>query len=255
MDETKGVFSISKEVLVIVGSGIGVGLIAAIVALLKDFRKWMLAKLTGMFHKHYPDKNDVEQNREIYTELVEVRALTDADRSYVLRFHNGSEFLPSSPVWKITCTHEVVKHGVTYESAQLQSILVSRMTQLVEPVITGSTTTSGLSVVECPECPFQHKCLKENKRVVVVQVSDLASSYVRFHLESQNIKTMLLTGMVKGGNVFGIIGLDFCGTKIMDKNILRETATKLCRTGERIQYILQFKSLPNDARIQPENIP
>lgn len=196
----------------------------------------------------YPVRREAEQNREIYTALVELRAITDCDRAYVFRFHNGMEFLPSHPAWKISCTHEVVKHGVTYESAKLQSILVSLIPNIIGPVLTGSSSAAGIVVPECPACPFKTRCLKENKRVVIMQVAEMESSYCKFHLESQNIKTAVLCGIARGGNVYGLVGVDFCGVALDQEHVL-DVAQKVCRATEKVQFLLQFKKAPVDLPI------
>jgi len=193
----------------------------------------------------YPVRCEAEQNWEIYTELVELRAIADCDRAYVFRFHNGMEFLPSHSAWKISCTHEVVKHGVTYESAKLQGILVSLIPNLIGPVLTGSSSASGIVIPECPECPFKTKCLKENKRIVVIQVSEMASSYCKFHLESKNVKTAIFCGIAKGGSVYGLVGVDFCGASLGKSHVL-DIAQKVCRATEKIQFLLQSKKAPSD---------
>jgi hypothetical protein len=226
----------------------GGGIIAALIVLVILIR-YAWRRFLGIMRRIFPPnllmRREIEQNHEIYIELVELRALTEADRTYVFRFHNGMEFLPSRPVWKISCTHEVVKHGVTYESAKLQSILVSLIPNIVGPIITGSSAAAGIKVSECPECPFQIRCLKENKRVIIIQVDEMESSYCKFHLEGQNIKTVVLCGIASGGNVFGFVGIDFCGTKLPADSV-PDIAQKVCRSTEKIQYHLRYKKAPID---------
>jgi len=196
----------------------------------------------------YPVRREVEQNREIYNGLVELRALTDADRVYVFRFHNGVEFLPSHPAWKISCTHEVVKPGVTYESAKLQGLLVSLIPNIIGPVLTGCSSAAGITVKECPDCPFRNKCVRENKRVVILQVNDMESSFCKFHLESQNIQTAILCGIARDGNVYGLVGVDFCGVSLGPARVL-DIAQRVCRATEKIQFLLQYKKAPVDLPI------
>lgn len=205
--------------------------------------RWLIRKISmspsSRFSHAYPARKEAEQNKEIYNELVGLRATIESDRSYVFRFHNGVEFLPSHPAWKVSCTHEVVRHGVTYEAAQLQGILVSRISDIIGPVLTGASTIAGVFIPKCPVCPYHVKCLKENKRVIVFQVDEMDAGYCKFHLESQNIKTMVLCGMAVDSNVYGIVGVDFCGSKIETGAIL-DIAQKVCRATEKIQYYLQY---------------
>ena len=237
---------LSREALQIIGSIGSVIILSAIALLFKRVRYWVSRLPFRVSIPHYPQRRDAEQNREIYMELVELRALAESDRSYVLRFHNGAEFLPSHPAWKVTCTHEVVKHGVTYESAKLQGLLVSRVPNIIEPVITGSSSNPGVEVVQCPECPYQEQCVKSNKRVLVIQVDQMGGSYCKFHLESQNIKTVIVCGLAKNGNVYGMVGVDYCDAKRSDLDRLREQIQRVCRSAEKIQYLLDFKKAPSD---------
>lgn len=189
---------------------------------------------------HPPIRIEAEKNRGIYNEIVELRAVTESDRAYVFRFHNGMEFLPSQPAWKLSCTHEVVRHGVTFESPKLQGLLVSLIPDIISPVLTGQSSVPGIVVKDCPVCPFKTKCIKEGKHVVVLNVEDMESGYCRFHLESQNNKTSVICGIAQGGSVFGIVGVDFCGIRPSDDRIL-EVAQKVCRYTDKIQYLLNYK--------------
>ena len=236
----------SGNIWVLIGSGIGMVLAALLLAIIGTLREWIYNLIPKMINKmrSYPGKQDAEQNHRVYTELVEMRALTDADRSYVLRFHNGSEFLPDNPVWKVSCTHEVVKTGVSYESAQLQEILVSRVHNLIDPLITGMSSYPGVKIVDCSKCQFKPKCDKENKHVVVIQVDELDNSFSKFLLESHNVKTIVQAGMVSNGRVFGLVGVDICDVKLADDSLIREAGDRVCRTAGSIQYHLQFKDVP-----------
>lgn len=189
---------------------------------------------------HWPVKHEAVQNRELYSELVSLRALTNSDRAYISRFHNGTEFLPSQPAWKTSRTHEVARKGVTYESANRQSMLVSLIPNLIDPILTGGDVARGITVPGCDGCASQSRCIVENKRVVIVQVDEMESSYCKYHLEAQNIKTAIYCGIAFDGNVCGIVGLDFCGPKLSDAMALL-ASRKACLATENIHYILNKK--------------
>jgi hypothetical protein len=227
----------SKETLNFIGGGIVVSFLLGLLwKIRRGFRK---ATGVGWSTECSLDKRDAVQNSEIYTELVGLRVLTNADRAYVLRFHNGTEFLPSHPAWKLSCTHEIVKNGVTYEAAKLQNVLVSLIPNIINPILTGSSSAAGIVVPECPECPFQQKCLRENKRVVVAHVDEMESSFCKHHLQTQNIRTSVMCGIAIGGSVFGIVGIDICGIGSTPEQIVDMTQ-KVCRATEQIQFLLKF---------------
>lgn len=231
---------------IFVGSGIGMILATVLLALVGSLKEWASRKLPGFLSKWvtYPSKKDAEQNHRIYKELVELRALTKADRSYLMRFHNGEEFLPDTHVWKITRTHEVVRDGVSYESPNIQAMIVSRVHDLVDPLLTGSSSNSGIKVVKCDKCPFEAKCEKTNRHVMVVHVDEMENSFGKFTLDGQNIKTMVQSGIVRGGRVYGLVGVDFCGVKMTDENVLLDVARRVCYSSDRTNFYLQNKDVP-----------
>lgn len=224
--------------------GISVSLVMLFVALVV-YGIWRIVRVVkSRFHEVnvYPVKNEAEKNREIYNELVGLRAITGGDRVYVARFHNGVEFLPSHPAWKVSKTHEMVKSGVTYESAKMQNILVSLIPDVIGAIITGSTSVPGFTVLDCTSCQFMNRCLKENRRVIVIQVDDMESSFWKYHLSNENIKTVMMCGIANGGNVYGYVGVDFCGHSLSQDQIL-EMKKHLCEITEKIQFQLRFRKL------------
>ncbi len=130
-------------------------------------------------------RNEVEQNHEIYNQLVALRAVTNSDRVYVARFHNGVDFSKSS-AWKISKTHEVVRNGVTYESTHTQNLFVSLIPDLIGAIITGSVSISGVRVFDCAKCPFKQRCLVENRRVVVLNVEEMESIFSNTTCQSEH---------------------------------------------------------------------
>jgi hypothetical protein len=244
----------SGNVLMLVGSALGFMLAAFLLAMLGAFREWIFRAAPRLMTtlKSYPNKRDAEQNHGVYTELVEARALADSDRSMVLRFHNGNEFLPDNPVWKVTCSHEVVRSGVSYVSSGMQAVLVSRVHSLVDTVMTGDSVFKGVRMVDCEACKYKDKCDRRNKHSVVVQVDEMEDSFSKFMLESHNVKTLVASGMVSGRQVVGMVVLDFCDRKLEGGAEVMDAAMKVCRTAARVQYYLQFKTPPDDSKIVRE---
>lgn len=186
----------SGNVMMLVGSAFGFVLAAMLLAMLGAVREWVFRMAPRLVSKlkSYPTKKDAEQNHRVYTELVEARASSNSDRSYVLRFHNGSDFLPDNPIWKVSCTHETVRGGVSYGSSGFQNVLVSRLHKIIDPVITGESKCKGVEMVDCKKCAFKEGCDRDNKHTVVVQVDEMEDSFARFLLESNNVKTVVISG-------------------------------------------------------------
>jgi len=237
-EETIGGLS-SVEVFV---AGALAALVVAIIAFLviKLVRKASCKVMGG----HYPQKNDARNSQQVYTELVELRALTSADRAFVLRFHNGMEFLPSNPVWKLTCTHEFAKHGVRYSAGDYQSVLASRMIKIVGTLLTGESDDDGVRIArECAACPDSHACESGNSRMIVVQHDEMSSGFEKFMMGEQNVKTALFRGITFEGQVVGVAVLHFCDSKLDSEAGLGTAIKTLCESSVRIQYLLGNKSL------------
>ena len=243
---TEMMAKVSKEAWVLIGSGIGVVLAAVLLAVMGSLREALLRMVPKLLNKlrRYPDKKDAEQNQLIYTSLVELRAKVNADRAYIVRFHNGNEFLPDNPVWKISCTHETVRSGVTYESAQLQGVLISRVHELVDAVITDGVVRRGVMLADCSVCMSRQRCKKENKQITIIEVDKMEDSYGKFILLNRNAKMVVQAGVVNGGKVFGIISVDFC-EHVLEGVVLKNTLDQVCRFAERIRYYLLFTEVPN----------
>ena len=232
-----------REVLQYIGI-IAAG-IALAIALYKLARKGLASAIRSLLRHEYPGREFVKQNKEIYTAIVEMRALVDADRGYVIQFHNGHEFLLSNPVWKLTNTHEVVRPGITYEASNIQSVLASRVSELIEPILLGDFSGDGVfHGSKCETCKFASRCDSGKKWVAVVQVDELPAGFSKFFLENQNIKTVIECGMANKHGAFGLVGVDFCGQPITDEKQLAEICQRVCHTAERVHFALQYKVFP-----------
>ncbi len=235
----------SREIIILIGTGIGLAILGVLAAIVRKSRKWIIKRAASILQGHYPKKKDAEQNQDVYTELVELRALAGADRTAVIRFHNGTEFLPANPIWKISCTHEVVKSGVTYEAESLQGLLVPRISPLIDPVITGKPDSDGVSLSTfCSGCRLRPNCDEDNKYIVVVQIDELTGGYGKFLFEGQNVKTLVMVGMINHGNVFGIVMAEFCDAKVSDPEALEAIGKHVCQSAWRLQYLFQNKKAP-----------
>lgn len=225
----------------VVGAAAMLLMLGIIIGLTKDARERLVKFLTR--HK-FPGKEDFEQHRAIYTALIELRALADADRAYIIQFHNGHEFLLSDPVWKCSCTHEVVRPGVTYESVNIQDMLVSRMSDLVEPIISGQRAISGMAMgMHCSSCPYRPECERTHKYLVVIQVEDMASGYTKFFLQRQNIKTVVMAGLTSKHGPFGIVGIDITSSPVSDPARIDSLSAQICQTTESIRFLFLKKDI------------
>ena len=188
----------------------------------------------------FPGQDFVTQNRVIYRELTELRALIGADRAYVIQFHNGSEFLLSNPVWKLTCTHEVVRPGVTYEAGNMQGLLVSQVSDLISPILLGESDTPGITMSPtCGDCPDNKRCQSAHKSVCVVTTSALPHGWVKHWQESRGASQVVMCGLSSPRGAYGSLVAGWtAGTPDDPDTVTR----RICVSAENIRFALDMVS-------------
>ena len=235
---------LSPEQAIWTGLGIGALIVIGAVSAIIKYRHRMIAWIVKKLSPHeYPGKKDVDQHRAVYNALVELRALCDSDRANVIRFHNGHEFLLSDPVWKCTCTHEVVRPGVTYESVNIQELLVSRISELVEPIISGDYGQGVAQPAECENCQYKPECDRTKKHLVIIQVEQMQAGFAKFFLQNQNIKTLIMCGLTSKHGPFGVVGINITSSPVEDPEKLKMLSQKVCEAAEKIQFLFLKKEL------------
>lgn len=207
----------------------------------KSFRE----AIVGLSGK-YPTVKDAFQMKELDDKLTELRVKTGCDRSYVLLFKNGDEFLPNNSVWKTTCLRETKQDGVSYEMPNRRDVLVSTIHSIVDPLITGAPECSGVKMAEpCGECKLSPPCKRGEKRIVVVQTGEMPAIYEKYLLEKQGVRTLIQAALMKRGNVFGVVCMDFCVRSLHPNDSDYVTCCNhICRMAEKLQCVLQFKKVP-----------
>ena len=84
---------------------------------------------------------DPQLHGNVITALDFVIDETDADRAYILEFHNGEHYFSGRSQQKLSCTYEVVSEGISVESHNIQNIRVSNFHGLVKSIAQGETFT------------------------------------------------------------------------------------------------------------------
>ena len=98
---------------------------------------WMKGKLKERKDKVFDYDPNLHSN--VVTALEFMRRETEADRVYVLEFHNGEHYFSGRSQQKFSCTYEVVNEGISREVQGLQSIRISSMHYLIKDVVDGKT--------------------------------------------------------------------------------------------------------------------
>jgi len=219
--------------------GVGIGLIASIIAatMLRKTRIGFLKWWEKWIKQHVAlSRRGMESYSKLNALLAELRVEMDADRAYVLQFHNGHEFSISQPIWRMSCTHEICAPGISYEAESMQNILVSTVVEGIIPFFPGDDVKlSGIVPVDCDNC--LGKCKSTVRRTHWCTVTELPPSRLKQRLVSQGIKNWLCTNLFSaGGHVIGIMGVDYCLD--IDTAAFAERVQILCHKAEQVQFLL-----------------
>lgn len=109
---------------------------------------------------------------EINSDLAVLRTALSASRVSIYQFHNGDKFTLSSPIFKLTCSHENVSHGLVPDSKIMQYVLVSTILEFVAPLMESCAGHKGVSEVE-----FEDEC--KGFRMLKFRIAEM--EYERFH--------------------------------------------------------------------------
>jgi hypothetical protein len=77
---------------------------------------------------------DPSLHSNVIAALEYVMSETEADRVYVLEFHNGEHYFSGRSQQKLSCTYEVVNDGISTESQKLQNIRISNFHGLIKDI-------------------------------------------------------------------------------------------------------------------------
>lgn len=84
-----------------------------------------------------PILNETENNENIYTALDFLMTEMNADRAYILQFHNGGHYMSGRSQQKFSCTHEIVQRGISRECENSKNHIVSNFHSYINEVING----------------------------------------------------------------------------------------------------------------------
>lgn len=165
-----------------------------------------------------PETNDKDKKTD--NVLSELRVLIDADRITLLRFHNGQEFLPNNPVWKLTGTSIVMADGVSDE--MINDLLISRIQPLISPLITGTTDDESCKVPSaCDRCLNNKQCEETNRRVIGFDVEKM-SGYSKSFLQKRGTRFAYLAALTNNDmKIFGVLMVEYCDSPSSDAKIAK----------------------------------
>ena len=171
------------------------------------------------------------------TLLAELRVLTEADRVSVLRFHNGTEFLPNNPVWKISACNQASGPGTSFEAVSGE--IISNLTSIIGPLIVGedarwkgaSCKTPGM----CSECPDGKSCISENRRIVVYDIPSMSGFSREFLAKRGTSVSLMATLNGKSGKVEGMLMLEYKNT--VSEGKIKKYLPTVCEYSKKLGFL------------------
>lgn len=132
-----------------------------------------------------PVIKDTLQSRNVYKALEFLLTELDADRAYVIEFHNGNSYLSGRGQQKFSCTHEIVTEGTSRECIEMQEYKVSNYHSYISHLVDDGKFFSYNSD----------------------KLDDHAFSSL---LHSKGVKSILNVPIkTLNGNIIGILGVDY----------------------------------------------
>lgn len=138
----------SKEFVGWAGSILGV----ALTCMFKNVRVWLTNawkkfKNVGKDRHHIIDDKTMDMYGLINRELLVIMSANEAARATVWQFHNGDTFSMANPAFKMRTTYEQCAYGVQSDKAGDEDILVSRMMEIVGPLMSPEYKVHGVEDV------------------------------------------------------------------------------------------------------------
>lgn len=172
-----------------------------------------------MKKRYYTRQNSVPDlvytDLSIYQYLTELLLLTKADRAYVMQFHNGVFYLALNSQMKLSCTHEIVKPGISREQAGLQNLLISSMSTEINALI-------------------KHDVVKFTNK-------ENTNTYFNRFLESHGITTSIAAVMRKENLIVGLVFIDYTDNDDIPMGNTAEPYNTLKDIAGKISFSLENK--------------
>ena len=90
----------------------------------------------------------IEKDEIVHSTLREIRRKYNADRIYVIQFHNGGNFYTSSAMQKASVTYERCSDGLERITERIQNVFVSHYNWMIK-----KTMDEGLFIHDCNLIP------------------------------------------------------------------------------------------------------
>ena len=161
-----------------------VGIVSPLVgALIYGFKKGVDYFIEKKKKKKDPIIANLTADKLIYEFLSEMLEKYNADRSYLIKFHNGGEYYTGNKIQKFSRSHEVVREGISSEKINLQNIHISLFPIWLETVI--------------------------NNKYFFTDIENMDDKYSEFYLKSLGIKSIINIPMYINDRLVAVFGLEW----------------------------------------------
>ena len=204
------------------GSVLGLMLVGALVLLLDRIRskisEWIERK------RLHPLARGIRYARHVQALLLELRVQLQADRAYVMLFHNGSYFSNKNPVWRVSSLVEVCKPGISHVMTSVQGVLAANIWHVLAPVFD-------------EQYPGIYDMKNGIKRLVVGEMPDC---YSKEWLKSKGVCGKVMTPLRdKNGQVCGILAVNYDNADCNNCQLCSRDHKILADYAGRITYALE----------------
>lgn len=185
--------------------------------------------LNNFFHKQF-DGNELNTEFDSISErIVEIKTILNADRVCIDNFHNGINFLPNKPAWKVTRTYEIAASGVSYTTKEMQNILAISIWDMIAPIFDAkqrkyAEKLKGITCENSCKMPFG---------VYRIQVNKMSETLSKIMLRNQGIQTLLIVPLINNENIIGFLSVQFLDEMNDDFNVC-----EICQKVQEIAYFL-----------------
>lgn len=219
---------------------IGIGVIYLINKAANDFLsnlvKVSIKKIVDFITGEKIDISSQEIINSINIDLAELRIYTNADRAYVLEFHNGSEYLSRFPQWKLSQSYEKNAPGISYEGYEFQNIPATLIWDDYLKIFFDENTElpNGITKIKADnKCP--NICGEKSIFIIDVEKLNYDLGPLRNILEKRGVKILFQVPIFSKINksIIGIVGLDFMD--YIDINNVNECL--LCKFSSQLSFL------------------
>lgn len=189
------------------------------------FSDWADRMFDRLNHDEHPDKkttaNLEKVNEKIYQEMLGLLDALDADRSYVVLYHNGGKSQSGLYFQKMSCICEIVHSGIQPMSSEFQNVHRASYNYMINRLNNEDVAIVPLYEDIKGEDPFSYS-----------------------QLVARHVKSCYMTALKEiDGTHIGFIGIDYCA----DHTASDDEICRLLKTvGHKVEPLVDLRDEVKD---------